>query len=72
MIGLLIFGFILVLAFYAWFPNYTWLIVPIFIGVSVIFLIMRVSCCSCCGSRNEPSVYDQWDEFDWWQDNQGL
>lgn len=70
MIGLLIFGFILVCAFYAWFPNYIWLIKPVFIAIAVIWLVIRA-----LGSlphKNHSSTEHTLDEFDRWQDNQGL
>ena len=73
MIKLLIFGFILVCAFYAWFPDYTWAITPVFIVIAVIWLVIKIIC-SLFKSKHKhsSSIEDKWDEFDWWQDNQGL
>ena len=73
MIGLLIFGFIFVCAFYAWFPDYTWVITPAFTAIAVLWLVIKIAR-SVLHSKQESSqsIEDKWDEFDWWQDNQGL
>lgn len=68
MIGLIVFGFILVCAFYAWFPNYLWLIEPVFILIAVLWVILRFI----ANRQKPPSHANKHDEFDWWQDNQGL
>lgn len=68
MIGLLIFGFVLVCAFYAWFSNYLWLIEPAFIVMTVLWLIVKILRSISYKKHLTSSKY----EFDWWQDNQGL
>ena len=73
MIKLLVFGFILVCAGYAWFPDYTWAITPVFAVIAVLWLVIKIVR-SLSGSKqeNSQSIEDKWDEYDWWQDNQGL
>ena len=73
MIGMLIFGFILVCAFYAWFPGLTAMIIPVFI-VSVIvgIVLKRLFIQKGENIKNDDISHTKYDEFDWWQDNQGL
>ncbi len=73
MIGLFIFAFVLVLAFYTWFPDYVWLIKPIVVAVGVIWLVVKIIGLWAGSSKSDnSSIEDKWDEYDWWQDNQGL
>lgn len=73
MIGLFIFAFVLVLAFYTWFPDYVWLIKPIVVAVGVIWLVVKIIGLWAGSSKSDnSSIEDKWDEYDWWQDNQGF
>ena len=83
MIKLLIFGFIFVCAVYAWFPDYTWAITPVFAVIAVLWLIIKIlrdihipsNIChhtSIEDKLDKHEIEDKWDEYDWWQDNQGL
>lgn len=73
MIKLTIFGFLLVCAVDAWFPEYNWLSIPIFAVVALIWLVVKILR-DVLGLKPKRSrrIEDYWDEFDWWQDNQGL
>mgnify|MGYP000850010144 CR=1 FL=1 len=42
MIKLTIFGFLLVCAMSAWFPDYDWLTIPIFVAVALIWLAAKI------------------------------
>lgn len=72
MIGLMIFGFILVCAFYAWFPDYVWLIEPVFWAIAVLWLVIKILLSILHSRVRKSSSEDTWDEFDFWQDDQGL
>lgn len=73
MIGLFIFAFVLVLAFYTWFPDYAWLIKPIVVVVGVIWFVVKIIGLWAGSSKSDnSSIEDKWDEYDWWQDNQGF
>lgn len=73
MIGFFIFAFVLVLAFYTWFPDYVWLIKPIVVVVGVIWLVVKIIGLWAGSSKSDnSSIEDKWDEYDWWQDNQGF
>lgn len=73
MIKLIIFGFLLVCAIDAWFPENNWLSIPIFVVVALIWLVVKILR-DVLGlkPRRSRHIEDYWDEFDWWQDNQGL
>ena len=66
MIGLIIWGFIFVCAFYAWWPDYMWALYPSFAVFAVLRFLIKKSL------SKHPGLFDKLDEFDWWQDNQGL
>ena len=72
MIGLMIFGFILVCAFYAWFPDYVRLIEPVFWAIAVLWLVIKILISILHSRVRKSSIEDTWDEFDFWQDDQGL
>lgn len=74
MIGLIIFGFILVCAFYAWFPGATALIVPVFVISVIIGVVLKRLFHSSQNKhiKKDDVPHTEYDEFDWWQDNQGL
>ena len=72
MIGLMIFGFILVCAFYAWFLDYVWLIEPVFWAIAVLWLVIKILLSILHSRVRKSSIEDTWDEFDFWQDDQGL
>jgi hypothetical protein len=71
MIGLFLFGFIYVCAFYAWFPDYAdEYCTPVFIGIIAVWLILKFLIFffgGRGGGGHRPP-----DEFDYWQDNQGF
>ncbi|MCI5795875.1 MAG: hypothetical protein MR019_03270 [Ruminococcus sp.] len=73
MIGFFIFAFVLVLAFCTWFPDYVWLLKPIVVVVGVIWLVVKIIGLWAGSSKSDnSSIEDKWDEYDWWQDNQGF
>lgn len=74
MIKLTIFGFLLVCAMSALFPDYDWLTIPIFVAVALIWLAAKIlrSLSGPNPPENRKDPRDFYDEFDWWQDNQGL
>lgn len=47
-------------------PNYVWLSIPICFAYFFLKFAIKQA------AHREKKIVYEWDEFDWWQDNQGL
>lgn len=62
----MIFTIVVVSLFVFFAPAFVWLSIPICLAYHILKSSLKEA-----ANQEKPSV-DEWDEFDWWQDNQGL
>ena len=70
MLGSIIFSFIMMFIFLVYVPDLWWL--GGVIAVLLIVLWKLLTGIADEGNKKKPPKDPEYDEFDWWQDNQGL